>query len=40
MTSPNRKAEVSRQTKETQIAVAVDLYAEQGWRPWTCRFAA
>lgn len=22
------------------IAVAADLYAEQGWRPWTCRYAA
>lgn len=22
------------------ITVAADLYAEQGWRPWTCRYAA
>jgi hypothetical protein len=22
------------------VAVAADLYAEQGWQPWTCRWAA
>lgn len=25
---------------EPNIAVAMDLYAEQGWQPWTCRYAA
>ena len=25
---------------EPNALVAADLYAEQGWRPWTCRWAA